>query len=107
MSTRRSRSNRAPATTHITGFASDAANLGYPMPDNAPWQFLYFLPEPHGHGSLRPIFRSPRTNVPGGSWAGGGAIGSPPPPPVKVDVAAAPNGGEPAGGCCSPPLSPN
>ena len=20
----------------------------------APWHFLYFLPEPHGHGSLRP-----------------------------------------------------
>ncbi len=22
----------------------------------APWHFLYFLPEPHGHGSLRPTF---------------------------------------------------
>src|SRR6266571_2582229 len=21
-----------------------------------PWHFLYFLPEPHGHGSLRPTF---------------------------------------------------
>ena len=21
---------------------------------SAPWHFLYFLPEPHGHGSLRP-----------------------------------------------------
>src|SRR5438477_12841101 len=23
---------------------------------HAPWHFLYFLPEPHQHGSLRPIF---------------------------------------------------
>ena len=24
------------------------------LADQAPWHFLYFLPEPHGHGSLRP-----------------------------------------------------
>ncbi|CAM3748897.1 hypothetical protein Xentx_01064 [Xenorhabdus thuongxuanensis] len=24
-----------------------------------PWQCLYFLPEPHGQGSLRPTLRSP------------------------------------------------
>src|SRR4051794_23987696 len=23
---------------------------------SAPWHFLYFLPLPHGHGSLRPVF---------------------------------------------------
>src|SRR5437899_12830839 len=26
-----------------------------------PQHFLYFLPEPHGQGSLRPIFAAPRT----------------------------------------------
>src|SRR5687767_15913076 len=26
----------------------------------APWHFLYFLPLPHGHGSLRPTFGSSR-----------------------------------------------
>ena len=26
-----------------------------------PWQCLYFLPEPHGHGSLRPTFCPSRT----------------------------------------------
>ena len=25
-----------------------------PTPTVAPWHFLYFLPEPHGQGSLRP-----------------------------------------------------
>src|SRR5687767_14210892 len=34
----------------------------------APWHFLYFLPLPHGHGSLRPTFGSGRTN---------GSMGSP------------------------------
>src|SRR4051812_22841472 len=28
-----------------------------------PWQCLYFLPDPHGQASLRPTFRSCRTNV--------------------------------------------
>src|SRR3984893_16500820 len=99
MSTRLSRSNRAPATTHITGFPTGADNLGDPTPDKAPWQCLYFLPDPQGHGALRPIFRSPRTKVPCGSSTGGGGIGSTPPPPVKVDVAAAPNGRAAARGC--------
>src|SRR4051812_25947954 len=27
---------------------------------HAPWHFLYFLPLPHGHGSLRPTFGSSR-----------------------------------------------
>jgi len=30
----------------------------------APWHFLYFLPEPHGQGSLRPTF-SPVTRCAG------------------------------------------
>ena len=29
----------------------------------APWHFLYFLPLPHGHGSLRPTFGSSRLTV--------------------------------------------
>ena len=29
-------------------------------PSIRPWQFLYFLPEPQGHGSLRPTFFSTR-----------------------------------------------
>src|SRR5438094_8124802 len=29
----------------------------------APWHFLYFFPEPHGQGSLRPTFGSLRTTV--------------------------------------------
>lgn len=28
-----------------------------------PWQALYFLPLPHGQGSLRPIFCSTRTGA--------------------------------------------
>src|SRR4051794_15656162 len=47
----------------------------------APWHFLYFLPEPHGQGSLRPTFASrcltvcdcdgpePEKNI--GCWRGG------------------------------------
>src|SRR5690348_16856743 len=36
-----------------------------------PWQRLYFLPEPHGHGSLRPTLSASRfTAVPGGAPAG-------------------------------------
>ena len=32
-----------------------------------PWQCLYFFPEPHGHGSLRPTFSPARVN--GGATA--------------------------------------
>src|SRR5262249_21929622 len=32
-------------------------------PPSAPWHFLYFLPEPQGHGSLRPTFGSLRCTV--------------------------------------------
>ena len=39
-----------------------------------PQHFLYFLPEPQEHGSLRPTFSSLRTTVPGlGEAALGGA----------------------------------
>src|SRR5919108_620464 len=58
----------------------------------APWHFLYFLPEPHQQGSLRPIFsRSLFTRVPSGA---GGAVAalapSPPPSPEMPPEAAAP-----------------
>src|ERR671936_406622 len=58
----------------------------------APWHFLYFLPEPHQHGSLRPIFsRSLLTRVPCGP---GGAVAapapSPPPSPGIASEATAP-----------------
>ena len=38
-----------------------------------PWQYLYFLPEPHGQGSLRPTFGTWRTK---GATAGAAATGS-------------------------------
>src|SRR6185312_55558 len=47
------------------------ATRSFPL-DSEPWQFLYFLPEPHGQGSLRPTLRSVRTNVPCTSGCGGG-----------------------------------
>src|SRR5262249_58962406 len=28
-----------------------------------PWHFLYFFPDPHGHGSFRPIFSASRRTV--------------------------------------------
>ncbi len=31
--------------------------------DQAPWHFLYFLPDPHGQGSLRPTFGWLRVTV--------------------------------------------
>ncbi len=56
--------------------------------DALPWHCLYFFPDPHGHGSLRPTLRSVRLN--GAASAGGagrGAIrgspaGNPAPPPA-------------------------
>ena len=42
---------------------ADDSSDGQP---SRPWQCLYFLPDPHGHGSLRPTFSPARTN-------GGGA----------------------------------
>src|SRR5512140_590371 len=49
----------------------------------APWHFLYFFPDPHGHGSLRPISLSPaigvtEPTVPSGvEIRGGGGAGTP------------------------------
>src|SRR5438105_2078169 len=34
----------------------------------APWHFLYFLPDPQGHGSLRPTFASCRLTVRASGW---------------------------------------
>ena len=50
-----------------------------PPPRPAPWHFLYFLPEPHGHGSLRPTFGASRWTVSTlASWPpdAGGAVRS-------------------------------
>src|SRR5512134_2961640 len=38
------------------------------MPAPAPWHFLYFLPLPHGHGSLRPTFPAVRPEAAGPGW---------------------------------------
>src|SRR5439155_8605493 len=43
----------------------------------APWHFLYFLPDPHQQGSLRPIFVALRIGC-----------RAPPLPPTAVDVVA-------------------
>src|SRR4030042_1153933 len=36
----------------------------------APWHFLYFLPDPHGQGSLRPTLGVERRTVVGGPAVG-------------------------------------
>ena len=46
----------------------------------APWHFLYFLPEPHGHGSLRPTLSNSEFTF--GRCATGVETAPPPPPPV-------------------------
>src|SRR3954471_14538156 len=79
----------------------------------APWHFLYFLPDPHGHGSLRPTFGSSRLTC---STCGtiSSSAQAPPPPPAAAAAAAAsalgwsgpppaycrlPVDDEPVGGC--------
>src|SRR5947207_2659772 len=58
----------------------------------APWHFLYFLPEPHQHGSLRPILsRSDLTTVAGFSLEA-------PLPPPSDETAAVPTAAAPAAG---------
>src|SRR6266700_3164725 len=52
-------------------------NRGPPMMLQAPWHFLYFLPLPQGHGSLRPIFAG---TVGRGD---GAAVGVRPLPPAR------------------------
>src|SRR5436190_9388475 len=64
----------------------------FPCQAAAPWHFLYFLPLPHGHGSLRPTFGSSRLTVlitsspPVRLGRGGSATAVAPPPRI------APNG---------------
>lgn len=45
-------------------------HLGKVAYASAPWHFLYFLPEPHGHGSFRPIFAPVRTGFGASACAG-------------------------------------
>src|SRR5688572_4820928 len=40
----------------LAGRSPHSLTPRYPCPANAPWQCLNFLPEPQGHGSLRPTF---------------------------------------------------
>src|SRR6266705_1045529 len=49
----------------------------------APWHFLYFFPEPHQHGSFRPMFSLSDLTI----WRGPVATA---PPPAIADVATAP-----------------
>src|SRR4051812_48861642 len=59
--------------THVLGPIGGSVSKGAPLGvkreapgAQAPWHFLYFLPEPHQHGSLRPILsRSDFTTVAG------------------------------------------
>jgi hypothetical protein len=43
-----------PSPDQVHSLGSQAANYAA-----TPWHFLYFLPLPHGHGSLRPTFGAP------------------------------------------------
>ena len=45
----------------------------------APWHFLYFLPLPQGHGSLRPTFSTDPPEAPGCPCADGAAVAAEPP----------------------------
>src|SRR6185437_16844757 len=76
-----------------------------PFPAQAPWHFLNFLPEPHQHGSLRPILSRSATVLV--------AVATEPPPaksppavteaplPPPSASAAAPIACEPATWSCS------
>ena len=90
----------APAQAALDG-AQAGERLRRPA-TQAPWHFLYFLPEPHQHGSLRPILSrsdSVRCTVTG-SAPGGSALPLPsiPSPPAS---AAAPIACAPASDWCS------
>src|SRR4029077_9862001 len=61
-----------------------------------PQQFLYFLPLPHGHGSLRPTFGSSRLTCL--------TTSSPPVRAGRGGGASPPRGG---GGAGLPPIAPN
>src|SRR5438874_862209 len=63
----------------------------------APWHFLYFLPEPHQHGSLRPMFSLSDLTI----WRGPVATA---PPPDIAEVATAPPA-PPAAAIASAPAS--
>src|SRR5438270_11830952 len=67
----------APTEFHVVGHPHPSAELrrtaGYRFAPAGPaccrmWQFLYFLPLPHGHGSLRPT-RSPRLRIGSGFFS--------------------------------------
>ena len=68
ISTRARASNNAAATTRSRGFADC-----YSTPSSTPWQFLNFLPLPHGHGWLRPTLGAARTGRCGAACGGAAA----------------------------------
>ena len=55
--------NRIARVRKKNGAARFAAPIIYTIYAFRPQQFLYFLPLPHGHGSLRPIFGEVRRTV--------------------------------------------
>src|SRR5450432_1972175 len=86
---------------HEDALAGDARK---PL-QSVPWQCLNFLPEPHGHGSLRPTLRSSRTKGVAGTASRAGTPGGNPAgkPPASLGAGAPPPGFsiEPASGCCA------
>src|SRR5680860_680978 len=90
---RRCLCGRAAAPVRLRAGAGVAQLAGHPAPaqarcPQAPWHFLYLLPEPHGHGSLRPTLSAATSPAP---WrcaaAAAAAAGEPtegPPPIVPV-----------------------
>src|SRR3954447_27011948 len=65
---------------------------GLGLAAQAPWHFLYFLPDPHQHGSLRPIcsVSSTRRCCTTGAGSSSPAAGPSPPAPAAPAIAAAP-----------------
>src|SRR5580704_1129336 len=58
-----------PRSIFVHGFDKGRTDRNV-CPTQAPWHFLYFLPEPQGHGSLRPTFAPARTGLGASACAG-------------------------------------
>src|SRR3954466_10010473 len=70
------------------GFAPVGHGRQRAAADQAPWQFLNFLPLPHGHGSLRPTFGVSRRIVTLGNWISSGGVPALPFGPAGADCGA-------------------
>ena len=64
---RQPRGRRSGSNTRLTGPLASTSFATVTPQVICPWQCLYFLPLPQGHGSLRPTLGSSRTTVP--AWA--------------------------------------